>query len=156
MTTESILNRLQALEDAEEIKRLKAQYCNYCDQPFNADALIKLFADDAVWEADGIGRFEGKDEIYGFFKNITERLTFAVHYVMNPIIDVQGNSAQGSWYLWEPGTIKGRDAIWISGSYTDEYQKVDGVWKFKNVHLDWFFRASVEKGWAEDRMATFD
>ena len=32
-----------------------------------ADALIKLFADDAVWEADGIGRFEGKDEIYGFF-----------------------------------------------------------------------------------------
>ena len=156
MTMEDMARRLQALEDVEEVKRLKARYCTLCDAPFDADALAELFAEDAVWEADDIGRFEGREAIRGFFQNITERLTFAVHYVMNPVIDVEGDTARGSWYLWEPGTVRGQNAIWISGSYQDEYQRVDGRWQFKHVHLSWFFRASVEEGWAKERMANFE
>ena len=47
MSLEDIERRLRALEDVEEIKRLKARYCTYCDDNYDADKIARLFVEDA-------------------------------------------------------------------------------------------------------------
>jgi SnoaL-like domain len=59
--------RLQALEDAEAIRNLKARYAALCDAQYDADGIAMLFTEDALWESPGLGRFEGREAIRGFF-----------------------------------------------------------------------------------------
>ena len=110
MTTEALESRITLLEDIEAIKKLKANYCLHVDHA-NEEGWVSLFTEDAVWESDKFGRFEGREAIRGLFRNIPEMLHFAIHYVMNPIIEVNGNRATGIWYLLEPCTFaKGKQA----------------------------------------------
>ena len=43
MSLEDIERRLKVIEDIEEIKRLKARYCAYCDDNYDADGIASLF-----------------------------------------------------------------------------------------------------------------
>ena len=49
MTLEDIDRRLRAIEDIEEVKRLKARYCSYCDDNYDADSIANLFTEDAIF-----------------------------------------------------------------------------------------------------------
>src|SRR5437764_14408473 len=60
-----IERRLQALEDAEAIRNLKARYAALCDNQYDADGIGSLFAEDAVWESPALGRFEGRMAVEG-------------------------------------------------------------------------------------------
>ena len=55
---ERIERRLQALEDAEAIRNLKARYAALCDNQYDADRIANLFTEDAVWESPGGRRSE--------------------------------------------------------------------------------------------------
>ena len=57
---ERMERRLQALEDAEAIRNLKARYAALCDNQYDADGIAMLFTEDALWESPGLGRFEGR------------------------------------------------------------------------------------------------
>ena len=39
MALEAIARRLNVLEDIQEIQRLKAQYCAFCDNNYDADGM---------------------------------------------------------------------------------------------------------------------
>ena len=65
---EQMERRLQALEDAEAISNLKSRYAALCDDNYDADGIVALFAEDATWESPGLGRFGGRDAIRSFFK----------------------------------------------------------------------------------------
>ena len=58
--------RVQALEDVNAIRHLKARYAAYCDDQYNPDGIAALFTEDAVWESQGLGRFEGREAIRAF------------------------------------------------------------------------------------------
>src|SRR4051794_21078126 len=64
---ESLERRLQALEDAEAIRNLKARYAALCDNQYDADAIAMLFTEDALWESPALGRFAGREAIRSFF-----------------------------------------------------------------------------------------
>jgi hypothetical protein len=152
MSLEDLEKRIRVLEDIEAIKRLKARYCAYCDDSYNADGVAGLFTEDGVWET-GVGRNEGREEIRAFFKQLPQSISFAIHMVLNPIIEVDGDTAKGSWYLLCPCTRAetGR-AIWQAGRYDDEYVRVDGEWKFKNLKVShYFFRTPFDEGWVKNR-----
>ena len=150
MSLEDIERRLRALEDIEEIKRLKARYCTYCDDSYDADAIAGLFVEDAVWDGGMRGKAEGRDSIREFFVNAPNRLPFAVHMVMNPIIEVDGDTATGVWYLFQPCTYAdGNRAVWGSARYDEEYVRVDGVWMFKHLKLTSNFWTPFNQGWVE-------
>jgi ketosteroid isomerase-like protein len=60
---ERLERRLQALEDAEAIRNLKARYAALCDAQYDADGIAMLFTEDVLWESPGLGRFEGREAI---------------------------------------------------------------------------------------------
>ena len=61
-----IEQRVQVLEDVNAIRHLKARYAASCDDQYNPDGLAALFTEDAVWESQGLGRFEGREAIRAF------------------------------------------------------------------------------------------
>ena len=154
MSMEDIERRLLALEAVEEIKRLKARYCAYCDDSYDVDNIVSLFVEDAIWESGTFGRYEGRDEIRNFFINAPTMLPFAIHMVMNPIIEVNGDTAIGIWYLFQACTFAdGERAVWGSARYDEEYVRVNGAWRFKHLTLTSHFWTPFDEGWVKTRFA---
>ena len=86
MNLEELERRIQVLEDSEAIKKLKARYCAYCDNNYDADGIASLFTEDAVWDGGDFGKYEGREAIRTFFRGAPKLFPFAIHQVMNPII----------------------------------------------------------------------
>jgi len=105
---ERIDSRLQHLEDIEAINRLIVDYARGADQGNDPELLTPLFTEDAIWEAKGFGRWEGRDKVIGFLKAIAgEKVWWSLHFMISPKIDIapDGKSATLIWYLWEPATM---------------------------------------------------
>ena len=154
MSLEDLERRVKVIEDIEEIKRLKARYCAYCDDNYNAEAIAGLFTEDAVWDGGIRGRADGREEIRSFFVGAAKRLPFAIHMVMNPMIEVDGDRATGVWYLFQPCTYaESNQAVWGSARYDEEYVRVNGKWMFKHLTLTSHFWTPFDKGWVEAQFA---
>jgi ketosteroid isomerase-like protein len=161
MSLESLEKRIRVLEDIEEIRKLKARYAAACDinaEPgsvYSAREIASLFTEDAVFDPGVMGKVvRGRKAIQEVFTGSTHWMSFAVHLVNNPIIDVDGDRAKGTWYLFQAATfIKGDRAVWGSGRYDEEYARVDGQWKISSWKLTSFFWTPFDEGWARTQFA---
>jgi SnoaL-like domain len=150
MSTEDLVKRIAALEDIEAIKKLKARYCAVCDNDHNPDEIVKLFAPDGTWEGDGIGVHQGHTAIRALFEGFRARISFSQHNVMNPIIEVDGDRARGTWYFLGPFTFrKGNRAMWLAARYEEDYVRIDDTWKFQHLRAIGRMAAPYETGWAK-------
>ena len=152
MNLEDIAQRVQTLEDVEAIKKLKARYCAGADER-DEDKFVGCFTEDAVWDGGNFGHYEGKAAIREFFGTIPQVLSFAIHYVMNPRIEVNGDQASGYWYLLEPCTMLegGEQAVWGVAKYEEEYVRVNGEWKIRNLILAPECWTPFEQGWVNQQ-----
>ena len=149
---ERIERRLQALEDAEAIRNLKARYAALCDNQYDADGIAMLFTEDAVWESPALGRFEGREAIRGFFQGASGIFSFAIHYNLNGQIEVEGDIARARWYLFMPCTVAaGNQAMWRAGIDHETYARVDGTWMFRHKRSEPLMSVPFETGWARTR-----
>jgi hypothetical protein len=149
---EEIAARLQRLEGIESIKQLKARYCAFCDDNYNPEGIASLFTQDGVWDGGELGKAEGRDAIVRFFERAPSAFSFAIHHVMNPIIEVHRDIATGRWYLFQPLVRKSgnrEEAMWLAGRYEDDYVWIRGDWKFKRMKFITRFLARYEEGWAK-------
>lgn len=153
MGLEQLEKRIRVLEDIEAIKKLKATYCAYCDDNFNIPALRTLFVEDATWDGSRHGSAQGREAILSTLANAQNWVSFSVHMVMNPIIEVEGDEATGQWYLFMACTQKngGENATWVSLRYDEEYLRVDGQWKFTSQKLTEYFWTPFDQGWVNAR-----
>ncbi len=150
--------RIRRLEDGTAIERLKQEYAQRLDAglrgevEFPAAAFLDLFTDDAVWENNVFGRFEGKASVREFFRTAATRATFALHYTVGGAIDIgaSGTEATGRWYTWETLTVEGR-AILLAGTYDDRFRKVAGRWLIQHIACTVAFRTPYESGWVKER-----
>ena len=150
MPKEDLERRIRILEDIEAIKKLKARYCLVCDDDHNQDEIVKLFAEDGIWEGEGIGQHQGHAEIRALFQGFQQRISFSQHNVMNPDITVDGNRAKGIWYFLGPFTMRnGNRALWLGARYEDDYVKLNGEWKFQHLRAIGTMSAPYEKGWVK-------
>ena len=152
MSLEDLERRIKVLEDIEEIRKLKYRYATYCDDLGNPDAIASLFTEDAVWEGL-VGKAQGREEIRLSYIKTDQVRPFAIHLVMNPTIEVDGDTARGTWYLLEPCTFaEGNRAVWGAARYDEEYLRVNGEWKFQRLKLTSHFWTPFDEGWAKTRM----
>jgi SnoaL-like domain len=151
MHLDELARHVQELEDSEAIKQLKARYCLYVDSG-EPDKVADLFIEQAVWDGGVVGRYEGREAIRTFMRNLPHLLSFALHYVTNPHIEIHGDRATGQWYLLEPCTMVASDqAVWGTARYEDRYVKVGGEWKFAEVTLVPAFWTPFTEGWVKTR-----
>ena len=149
---EELERQVRALEDANEIRNLKAEYAAACDDNYDPDRIAALFIEDATWESQGLGRFEGREAIREFFRGISSHFVFALHYGLNPSIEVAGDTASARWYLFMPCTVgEGNQAMWRAGIDDEEYVRVDGRWMYKSKKSAPIFSTTFEEGWAKQR-----
>ena len=144
---------LAVLQDIEAIKRLKAEYCDICDDAHNPDRMVSIFAEDGIWdgirEGKGVWRAQGHEDIRKLAKSFAERVSFSQHNVFNPRIEVNDNAAHGRWNFLGPFTFrKGNRQIWLAVFYEDDCVKVNGVWKFQRSGALVRMAAPYEEGWA--------
>jgi uncharacterized protein (TIGR02246 family) len=143
-------HRIGVLEDVEAIKRLKYRYADACDRGYDADTLAELFTEDAVWDGGLFGRHEGREAIRRFFQGVSSDIVFALHYMLNPVITVDGDRAEGTWYLFQTCTFaEGNTPIWGAARYEEEYRRVDGEWKFFRLKLISSFWTPFAEGWVK-------
>ncbi len=144
--------RLQALEDAEAIRNLKARYAALCDDNYNADGIAALFTEDALWESPALGRYEGREAIRGFFKGAAGIFSFAIHYSLNGQIYVDGDTARAQWYLFMPCTVAdGNRAMWRAGIDHEAYTRVGTEWQFSHKRSEPLMNATFKDGWGDAR-----
>ncbi len=149
MTTAELEKHITVLQDIEAIKKLKAEYCDICDDKHNQDRIVQIFVEDGIWEGPGIGKAQGPAELRKLFKSFEDRILFSQHNVFNPRIEVNGNEAHASWYFLGPFTFyKDNQQMWIAARYEDDYIKINGQWKFKHLRAFGRMVAPYEVGWA--------
>ncbi|MGE0679288.1 MAG: nuclear transport factor 2 family protein [Candidatus Binatia bacterium] len=156
MNLEELKSRLETLEAIEAIKKLKARYCQCADER-DAEGYANLFTEDGVFEGGAFGRGQGRAGVAAFLRGVQQQsLPFALHYVMNPIIEVHGDTATGQWYLLEPCTMvaeetQAQQAVWGTARYEEEYVKVAGEWQFTHLKVFSSFMTPYEQGWAKKK-----
>jgi uncharacterized protein (TIGR02246 family) len=128
--------RIRRLEDIEAIRELKARYCDVCDADHDADRIVELFTEDGVWESVGgtHGRHEGRAAIHAAFRTFARDIRFSQHNVTNLVIDVDGDTASGTWHF--TGVLDRRDlpeAVWALARYEERYRRVEGTWRIAHL-----------------------
>jgi uncharacterized protein (TIGR02246 family) len=134
MTSLTVEQRLQRLEDVEEIRRLLHDYAAALDAR-DLEAYAELFADDGEWS----GRTGHARTRAGILRMMRERLhpnppapgPTHRHIVSNAEIDVDGETAT-STCTW---SLVARDAqdmpeLTMLGTYRDTFVREDGRWRF--------------------------
>jgi hypothetical protein len=155
--------RLRMLEDAEEIRWMKAYYAQVCDDKFGPghvakpqeeiDAAVRpmverVFAHDAIWGGapDGAPPIQGREAIFQRLRLST--WTFAMHYYVNPVITLDGDSAHARWMLWEPCTaVDTNTAMWMSAVSEDDYVRTPEGWRLQNYVVHYKFLTPFDQPW---------
>jgi hypothetical protein len=152
MAEPSLEQRIARLESIEQIRTLKAVYCEFCDRDYDPEGLAGLFTEDAVWDGGIFGRYEGRQAIRQFFQGVSGSLVFAAHLVMNPIISfIDNDIATGKWRLWQPATQNEGGKLeckFLLAAYDDVYVRTAGIWLHKSVKVQVNFFEPVTSGWA--------
>jgi len=141
MSLEELEKRVQAIEDLEEIKKLHQKYIDLMDN-LRYPEVLDLFTDDAKVEIRNLGVFKGKEGLTDVYINKLGKRTARSegHFVIEPDITVDGNTARGTWLVYMLFSIP--DVQWVQGRNETEYVKVDGKWKIKSMK---FLRTNASK-----------
>jgi ketosteroid isomerase-like protein len=134
MLLKDLEKRVQAIEDAESIKKLHQNYINLMDN-LQYEAVLDLFTKDANVEIRNSGVKRGRQEISQLYidglakhRGTSRR---EGHMAVEPDITVAGDMAKGTWLiymLFSRPTVK-----WVQGKNECEYRKVNGSWKISQL-----------------------
>lgn len=161
--TQDLETRIRALEDIEAIRKLKALYCYLADCGIAGDIgkydeLVARFSDDGWVDFEGFGVHKGKEALERFFKETVHSLwSYASHMAVNLVIEVEGDRARGKWFVHVACTTRGSNrAVWVQGTYDEEYVKVGGEWKWKSIRFTPDFFTPFDEGWAKTRIMSLE
>jgi ketosteroid isomerase-like protein len=141
MDLEELEKRVKALEDLEEIKKLHQKYMDLMDN-LRYREVLDLYTEDASVEVRNSGVLKGKEGLTDIYINkLGKRTTRSEgHFVIEPDITVDGDTARGTWLVYMLFSIPSVE--WVQGRNEAEYRKVDGEWKIKSMK---FTRTNASK-----------
>ncbi|WP_436348102.1 nuclear transport factor 2 family protein [Natronorubrum sp. FCH18a] len=143
--------RVQRLEDRENIKKLKYEYARHLDNR-SWKQWTKLFTPDAQCTFSGLGTFHGREELLSLAREtVAPAFEYSAHVMHHPEIEIDEDTATGRWlvdifFALQDDEIAG----WRQGRYTDSYQRVDGEWKHSSVSHTFDARNRFDYGLSHD------
>jgi hypothetical protein len=130
----TIEERVQRMEDLEEIRHLFTAYAIYLDHA-NYDAYAGLFALSGQLDLGSAGQATGRAAIRALIEKLLQHRTTPVrHIISSPVIRLDGARATAS-VMWTMLSCSsdGRPAIGMVGHHEDIIVREDGVWKFQRL-----------------------
>ena len=120
---------------AYAVQKVVAQYCQFIDDA-RFDDLAALFAEDGVLDVSSFGiRKEGRQAVRDQFRQLTDPSVKGTHCTFNPIIDISGGTATGSFdYLWV-GYNK-QPQIGIAGRYRLRFVASGERWLISEMKVE--------------------
>jgi hypothetical protein len=160
---ETLENRITRLEAIEDIRRLKARYAELADAKYVRSphrkksgkdlaeavaAQAACFTEDVEWDAGPFGVLKGRPALAESFAG--KPFWFTLHGYMNPVIDVEGDTASGRWLHWllvsHEGSAK---ATHMMGYSNERYRRVDGAWQISHMRLEVLFDVPFGENWTK-------
>jgi hypothetical protein len=144
----SLEQRIQRLEDLENIRNVTFKYAHYINQGWasekvEVEKIGEIFSDDIIGESPDM-----KQKIVGI-KNIkeslakeTEHLKFAMHAYLNPEIIINENEASGKWLFWIVSIPKENLKNQVYMSQEIKYLRIENSWKI--CHIKLYFGSVVQ------------
>lgn len=146
--------RVTELVVASEIRNLKLEYAQLCDDGYDGQKLGRLFTEDAIWDGGtAFGRYDGRTEIASFFSGLSGGIVWALHYMIGPRVTHvagDGERAEASWYLWMPHITSnggGRQDMLLTAKQYDRYRAVGDEWKFEEIRVEVESMGPADQGW---------
>lgn len=135
----TIEQRLRHLEDLQAISSLTYRYAQAVNKGPNGNgvdvaAIPELFTTDARWSSADLGTTIGSAGIIAELSTATANVEFSAHAFLNPVIDVNGDSADGTWLLWIASVHdRGTAAVYLSANLG--YLRTVAGWRIDSVNV---------------------
>ena len=126
------------VQTIEDIRALKYRYLRSLDLKRWDEFAATLTADaTGAYGSPSGGRplsFSSRDEIVDYMRKSLSNDIVTVHVCTHPQIEVDGDSASGSWCL-EDTVIVPQHQVIIRGAayYDDRYRREDGAWRIAHT-----------------------
>lgn len=146
----SIEDRIQAIEDRDEIRELTARYC-HAVRDGAGEAVVELFTEDGALEMND-RKFEGHGELRQAYGASMRQPTLRA-FIQNHVIDLDGDRATGQCSVEIRAVEKGR-AFTAAGHYDDTYRRDNGSWRFARRLLHIYHWVPLADGWGDDAEGT--
>jgi SnoaL-like domain len=149
---QSLEQRLKIQEDWREIVTLKARYVYACDgfrggPTHDYDGVAACFTEDGVWDPTPLlPRVVGRQAIRDMIKS-HQTMPFAMHNAVNPLIELNGDTATGKFNVIVAVTSAERKAYWVFAHYEDEFVRTQEGWRIKYLRALVDAYAPYETGW---------
>lgn len=132
---QDIAKRLGILEDVEAVKRLKHRYLHCLDSKLWGELEQCLAGDVKASFMGGAMKYDGRDELMGFYRTALPPSRITTHMGHHPQIEITGDgSATGTWevktYLIETEVNLSLGGMSV---FHEEYVKEAGDWKIKSL-----------------------
>lgn len=167
MKNEGMEHRLARLEAREAIRELVARYCLVIDDR-DIDGIGRLFTHDARFRSrDGVMDAAGREAIIAQFHGRFAVLGPSNHFTHDHIIWFDGDDRARGLVNSHAEVVRNGETLWAALRYEDEYRFEDGMWKFADRLLGFFYylpardyaelmrRPDRMRAYAEPRAADF-
>ncbi|MCK9564405.1 MAG: nuclear transport factor 2 family protein, partial [Bacteroidales bacterium] len=114
---------------------LLTAYCTAVDSLEDMEALLDCFTDDAVFDLSGIDlpRFEGREQIRGFFVPVFKDMSHHGHFNTNLAIDsLEGDEATCRAYIMGMGATHDDRSVLVYVRYFLKCVRTAAGWKIKH------------------------
>lgn len=141
--------RIQELEDKDEIRELTARYCWHVSHG-EGEAVANLFTDDGTLDVTG-GDFKpvvGRESLLKFYRGSVREPEAAIPFIQNHIIEVHGDEAHGTCAI-EARFARNGESVTAAGYYEDKYRRERGKWRFVERKIFFHHVVPLKQGWAE-------
>lgn len=124
------------IADRLAIEDLAVAYCSAVDQIGDVEGVTALFTDDGVYDLAelGLGRFEGREAIRGFFAGAFPTMAHNAHFLSNfALVDYAADGASAQAYV--QGYSRGTDGsdLEVKARYAFDVARTGEGWKIARV-----------------------
>jgi putative polyketide hydroxylase len=133
-------DRLDALEDRDAIMNLTIRYADAINRGWNGktvqpEAIPQLFTVDGTFKNPGTPPTRGAESIAQGLTAATAPVPFAMHALLNPVLDIKDDVAKGNWLMWiaASGDDDAR-AAYLGADFT--YTRTPGGWRIRSVTIE--------------------
>lgn len=147
--------RLRRLEAAEAIRQCVCDYALAGDRANDPGIMRRIFTHDALYEAAGMGQFQGLDAVVdGLAEIAREAVLWAFHSPGGPRIRLAPDvrSAKVFWWVWVAARLKDGAAevpVLAGGHYNADMVDEGGSWKFRRLLFEPKLRTPFDGPWTE-------